>query len=147
MVTHLHLELGLRKSGTITLTFAIRVHGAGSENLTFTFYMIINRPLAKKTTVIHYTVSFVLHPLFEQRIGENISFRTLGVLLYSVNKVGVMSSAKLLRLSCSEPLGHKPNSVGDSPHCSSGLIHPHYPKICTTLVRKAFGNCLDSTHL
>ena len=39
-----------------------------------------------------------------------------------------MSSAKPPRLSCSEPLGHKPNSVCDSPHCSSGLIYPHYLK-------------------
>ena len=89
--------------------------------------------------------SFILHPLFEQRKGENISFRTLGVRVfrYSGNKVGVMSSAKPLRQSCSESLGHKLNSLGDSLHCSSGLIHPHYPKnvvnFYTRGIRKWFG--------
>jgi len=39
-------------------TFATRVHGAGSENLTFTFYMDINRTLANKTIVIYYTVKW-----------------------------------------------------------------------------------------
>ena len=74
--------------------------------------------------------------MFEQRKGENISFRTLGVLRHSAIEVDVMSSAKPLRQSYSESLGHKPNAVGDSPHRSSGLLHPHYPKNIVQLLYK-----------